>query len=71
MSDREFEEEIKQIEEEIKYIEVAIKHLHEACGDEGCGCEEPLARIKQRLESQLTTLRVGMRAEQGAQEREP
>jgi hypothetical protein len=55
------EREIAELEEEIAFMQIAIKYQNAACGEEGCGCEEPFKRIIARLESALADLRNGMK----------
>ena len=52
-------EEIRQVREEIIYMQLCIEEQHDACGVEGCGCEDAAQRTLGRLEAHLQGLLRG------------
>ena len=52
-------EEIRQVREEILYMQLCIEEQHDACGVEGCGCEDAAQRTLGRLEAHLQGLLRG------------
>jgi len=55
------EKQIAEVKEEIAFAQIHLRVQHEGCGDDGCGCEEPIKRTIARLESTLAELTKGMK----------